>query len=272
MKRIVFFLLIACFGSAAHADDLTLWYAQPAEEWVEALPVGNSRLGAMVYGGTANEELQLNEETVWGGGPHRNDQPEALNALPEVRRLVFAGKNKEAEDLINRTFMTPQNGMPYQTIGSLMLRFPGHEKSTNYYRDLDLGQAIATTRYKVGDVGYTREVFASFTDNVIIVRLTADRKGALSFTAAYTSPLNHTVKRQNGKLILSGKGQEHEGIAGAIRVETQTCIGETDGRVTVGDSLISVAGATTATIYISAATNFINYKDVSANESRRATA
>ncbi len=273
MKRVIASVLLFVFAVClSTAEELKLWYAQPAGQWVEALPLGNSRLGVMVYGNPANEELQLNEETVWGGGPHRNDQPNALKALPEVRRLVFEGRNKEAEDLINREFMTPQSGMPYQTIGSLMLHFDGHENYTDYYRDLNIENAIATTRYKVGGVTYTREVFTSFTDNVIIVHLTADKEGSLSFTADYKSPLEHTVKQKDGKLILSGKGREHEGIPGAIRVETHTQIKNDGGTVSVETDKMIVAGATSVTIYISAATNFVNYKDVSGNENKKATA
>lgn len=273
MKRLIASLLLFVFAVClSTAEELKLWYAQPAEKWVEALPLGNSRLGVMVYGHPANEELQLNEETVWGGGPHRNDQPNALKALPEVRNLVFAGKNKEAEDMINREFMTPQNGMPYQTIGSLMFHFSGHEKYTDYYRDLNIGNAVATTRYKVEGVTYTREVFASFTDQVIIIRLSSDKEGALSFTADYKSPLQHTVKKKDGKLVLSGKGQEHEGIPGVIRVETHTCIKNEGGQISVESDRIVVTGATTATIYVSSATNFVNYQNVNGNESKKAAA
>jgi len=272
MKRFWLFALLSVVLLTAGAKDLKLWYAQPAEKWVEALPLGNSRLGVMVYGNPAQEQLQLNEETVWGGGPHRNDQPNALAALPEVRKLVFEGKNEEAQRLIDETFRTPQNGMPYQTIGSLMLHFAGHETYSDYYRDLNISNAIATTTYKVNGVTYTREALTSFTDNIVIVRLSADKEGALSFVADYKSPLQHTVKKKEGKLIFSGRGQEHEGIPGVIRVETQTLIQAPDGKVNVEADKITVSGATTATIYISSATNFVNYKDVSGNESKQATA
>lgn len=272
MKRLCVFALLLIMILSAGAKELKLWYAQPAEKWVEALPLGNSRLGVMVYGNPAHEELQLNEETVWGGGPHRNDQPNALAALPEVRKLIFEGKNEEAQRMIDETFRTPQNGMPYQTIGSLMLHFAGHEAYSDYYRDLNISNATATTTYKVDGVTYSREIFTSFTDNVVIVRLSADKDGALSFVADYKSPLQHTVRKKDGKLILSGNGQEHEGIPGAIRVETQTFVQAPGGKVNVESDKITVSGATTATIYISSATNFVNYKDVSGNESKRATA
>lgn len=273
MKRILSVsLFLFALTTLMRADNLKLWYAQPANEWVEALPLGNSRLGVMVYGIPAQEELQLNEETVWGGGPHRNDQPNALQALPKVRQMIFDGQFDEARAMIDKEFKTPQNGMPYQTIGSLMLNFPGHEKYTNYYRDLNIENATATTRYTVNGTTYTREIFSSFTDDVIIVRLTADGEGTLDFTAGYKSPLqHHTVFKKDGKLILSGKGQEHEGIPGAIRLENQTYIQAPDGKVSVESDRIVVSGAKTATIYISAATNFVNYNNVSGNESKRAT-
>lgn len=272
MKRFSLLLFLSLFAvSFVQAEGLKLWYAQPAGQWVEALPLGNSRLGVMVYGNPAHEELQLNEETVWGGGPHKNDQPNALKALPEVRRLVFEGKNEEAQQMIDKEFRTPQNGMPYQTIGSLMLHFAGHEEYTDYYRDLNISNAVATTRYKVGEVTYTREIFTSFVHNIVMMRLSSDKEGALSFSADYKSPLEHSVKKKDGKLILSGKGQEHEGIPGAIRVETQTYIQSEDGKVRVEADKITVTNATSAVVYISSATNFVNYKDVSANESKRAT-
>lgn len=131
MRKFCFFVFFLIVFLSVEAKELKLWYAQPAEKWVEALPLGNSRLGVMVYGNPTHEELQLNEETVWGGGPHRNDQPNALAALPKVRQLIFDGKNEEAQHLIDETFRTPQNGMPYQTIGSLMLHFIGHESYSN---------------------------------------------------------------------------------------------------------------------------------------------
>jgi alpha-L-fucosidase 2 len=272
IRFLISLLLLIWMICPAMSDGLKLWYAQPAGQWVEALPLGNSRLGVMVYGNPVHEELQLNEETVWGGGPHHNNRPDALKALPEVRRLVFEGKNEDAQKMIDNEFRTLQSGMPYQTIGSLMLRFDGHDRYTDYYRDLNIEKAIATTRYKVGEVTYTREIFASFTDHVIIVRLTADEAGALSFTADYKTPLKqYAVKKKDGKLVLTGNGQEHEGVPGAIRMETQMLVRAEGGKVTVEPDRIVIAGATTATLYVSAATNFVNYNDVSGNESERAT-
>lgn len=257
---------------SAHAQNLKLWYQQPAKTWVEALPVGNSSMGAMVYGGTSREELQLNEETLWGGGPYRNDNPKALESLAEVRNLIFSGKTMDAQNLIDQTFYTGRNGMPYQTIGSLIIEAPGHEKAKNYYRDLDLERAVATTRYQVDGVNFQREVFASFPDRVIIVRFTADKPGELNFKVSYDSPLQSTVKKQGKKLVLRGKGGDHEGVKGVIEVETQSQVIAEGGKVSLTDKYISVEHATAATLYIAAATNFVNYHNVKGNESKKASA
>ncbi len=257
---------------STHAQNLKLWYQQPAKTWVEALPVGNSSMGAMVYGGTSREELQLNEETLWGGGPYRNDNPKALESLAEVRNLIFSGKTMDAQNLIDQTFYTGRNGMPYQTIGSLIIEAPGHEKAKNYYRDLDLERAVAKTRYQVDGVNFQREVFASFPDRVIIVRFTADKPGELNFKVSYDSPLQSTVKKQGKKLVLRGKGGDHEGVKGVIEVETQSQVIAEGGKVSLTDKYISVEHATAATLYIAAATNFVNYHNVKGNESKKASA
>lgn len=257
---------------STHAQNLKLWYQQPAKTWVEALPVGNSSMGAMVYGGTSREELQLNEETLWGGGPYRNDNPKALESLAEVRNLIFSGKTMDAQNLIDQTFYTGRNGMPYQTIGSLIIEAPGHEKAKNYYRDLDLERAVATTRYQVNGVNFQREVFASFPDRVIIVRFTADKPGELNFKVSYDSPLQSTVEKQGKKLVLRGKGGDHEGVKGVIEVETQSQVIAEGGKVSLTDKYISVEHATAATLYIAAATNFVNYHNVKGNESKKASA
>lgn len=264
------FLLFCC--TALQAGTLKLWYKQPAREWIEALPLGNSRLGAMVYGDPIREEIQLNEETVWGGGPHRNDNPKALKALPDVRHLLFEGKDAEAFERINRDFRTPRNGMPYQTIGSLLLDFEGVDGYTDYSRELDIERAVLTIRYTANGIRYTREIFTSLPDQVLIMRLTADREGALNFNVRYKSPLTHTVKGKKNTLILNGQGTEHEGVPAAIRIENQAFVRTTRGKVLTADDHLTVTNATEATIYISAATNFVNYLDVSANESKRATA
>lgn len=262
--------ILLSFSLSIQASDLKLWYKQPAKTWVEALPVGNSRMGAMAYGGTAREELQLNDETMWGGSPYQNDKPEALGSMEQVRELIFAGKNMDAQNLIQKTFYSGKNGMPYQAIGSLIIENQGHENATDYYRDLDLERAVATTRYKVDGVTYQREVFASLSDKVIIVHLTADQPGKLNFKVGYTSPLDYKVGRKGKKLVLTGNGRDHEGVKGLIRMETQTQANVEGGSMKVNDRNIIVENATSATLYISSGTNFVNYQNISGNESKKA--
>ena len=275
MKKIKIGLLTIILIGVAEisANDLHLWYKEPASQWVEALPLGNSRLGAMVFGGVQKDEIQMNEETIWGGGPHDNNSTEALAALPEIRKMIFEGKNKEAEILTDAKIKsTTKQGMPYQTAGSLFLTFQGQEKAMDYYRELNLQTAVATTRYKVDGVTYTREYFSSFADNVIVIRLTADKKGALTFSASYTSPLKNEISSIDNKLLMRQSGSDHEGVKGAIRAESQTQIKTEGGEVKMEKDRIDVIGATSAIIYVSIATNFVNYQDVSADEGKRAAA
>lgn len=271
-KRAIWYLLITftLTGVNLSAQDLKLRYDQPAKVWEEAIPLGNSRLGAMIYGIPDREEIQLNEETIWGGGPYRNDNPKALDALPEVRKLIFEEKNGEADKLINQTFFTQTHGMPFQTAGSVILEFPGHKNFKNYTRELDLNRAVATTRYQVDGVEYTREAFSSFADDVFIMRITANKKGALNFETGYYNQSEHTVFKRENALILEGKGSEHEGIEGAIRYQTHTNIKNTDGNVKVTDNKIFVNNATSVVLYISIATNFTDYKTVDTDHAMKA--
>lgn len=267
-KELLGTLLLLC-SSMAWAGDLKLWYGRPARDWTEALPVGNSRLGAMVYGGTGREELQLNEETFWAGGPYDNDNPNASYVLPVVRSLIFQGKTYEARRLVDANFLTHKDGMSYLTMGSLFLDFPGHDKATDFYRDLNIGNATATTRYKVDGVAYTRRVFASFTDSVIVVRVQADKAGALAFAVSYDAPLKHEVSADGDMLSITCEGRDQEGVKAALRAECRVKV-VSDGKVTVRAGRLEVAGGTEATLYLSAATNYVNYHDVSGDAATRA--
>ncbi len=175
-------------GKAAPPEGgLTLWYRQPARAWEEALPVGNGRLGAMVFGQVRGERIQLNEETVWDGYPRDTTNPKALEALPEMRRLLFAGKNEEATQLARATMLAvPERIHSYQSLGDLRLILPGHAKIADYRRTLDLDTGIASVSYLAGEIRHVREVFASAPAQVIAVRLTADRPASVSFEAAFT--------------------------------------------------------------------------------------
>jgi len=163
MKNIIFWILSLALVYEANAQNnsiLKLWYEQPAKQWVEALPVGNGRLGAMIFGDPGNEVIQLNENTLWAGQPNRNDNPDAKESLAEVRKLIFDGKYKEAQDLVNKNFITKaSHGMPYQIVGNLKLTFPGHENYTNYYRELDLEKTVASSRYELNGIKYEKRLF-----------------------------------------------------------------------------------------------------------------
>lgn len=248
-----------------------LWYKQPAARWVEALPLGNGRLGAMVFGDPSKEEFQLNEATVWGGSPHNNTNPKAKEALSRIRQLIFEGKNKEAQALCGPAICSQSaNGMPYQTVGSLHLDFEAMENASNYYRDLDIAHAIATTQFTVDGVTYIRKAFTSFTDQLLIIKLTASQKGKISFSAKYSTPykpedIAKSVSSQN-ELQLDGRANDHEGIEGKVRFTSLMRIEQDGGKnIMIGDSLIKVQNANSVTLYVSIGTNFVSYKDVSGN-------
>ena len=269
MKKAILLLLLLV-SSFVSGQDLKLWYSQPAQNWSEALPIGNSRLGAMVYGGIEREELQLNEETFWAGSPYNNNNPNAVHVLPIVRKLIFEGRNQEAQRLIDANFLTQQHGMSYLTLGNLYLEFPEHKNASGFYRDLNLENATTTTRYQVDDITYTRTTFASFTDNVIIIHIKASKANALNFNVAYNCPLKYEMNAQNNKLTITCQGKEQEGIKASLRAECQVQV-KTNGIVHPAGNILQVNEGTEATLYISAATNYVNYQDVSANESHRAS-
>jgi len=254
------------------ASDLSLWYRRPADaEWVRALPVGNGRLGAMVFGGVVNERLQLNEDTLWAGAPYDPVNPDAREALPEVRRLLAAGQYAEAARLASQKVMAkPLAQMPYETLGDLMLTFPKPDVVENYRRDLDLKTATAHVSYAVGGVTYTREVFSSAPDQVIVVRLTASRPGQISFEARLQTPQRATVDNApNGDLVMRGNNGDGRGttadgkpLTGALRFEARMRVLATGGSRSDAGGGVAVRGADAVTLLIAAATSYRSYADV----------
>ncbi len=271
MKNIILFFTLLLLTSKAFAQQtggLKLWYNKPAGKvWTDALPVGNGRLGAMVYGNPEQEIIKLNESTVWAGGPNRNDNPNALAALPQIRKLIFEGKHAEAEKLAQQNIESKTtNGMMYQPVGNLNLAFPGHESVMDYYRELDLEKAITTTSYTVDGVRYTRQVISSVPDQIIAIRLTADKPGKLNFTSFLTSPQKGQRKTdKNGKLIFSGITGDNEGIKGQVAFNAHVKVLNEGGQITANDTSVTINKANAATIYISIATNFVNYKTLTDN-------
>jgi alpha-L-fucosidase 2 len=273
-------VLIACIGSHQYGnaqDNLKLWYAQPAKTWNEALPVGNGRLAAMVFSDPQKERLQLNEETVWAGEPGNNIPSTGFaEALPEIRSLIFSGQYKEAHELAMEKLPRnagPDNnyGMPYQPVGNVFIEFPSHQQSTSYRRELNISTAIQSTTYQADNITYTREVFTSFNDQVIIVRLTADKKQSITCSISMDSPhKNHQIKSENAQLTLSGTSGDRANKKGKVQFVTQVLPVIEEGTLTSSDSALHIRQATAVTLFISIGTNFRNYNDLSENAPAKA--
>ena len=269
MKKILLTLLLSTTLWTAEAQE-KLWYDKPATNWLEALPIGNSHLGAMIYGQTDGETIQLNEETFWSGSPHNNNSPEAKAHLQEVRDSIFAGKEEAAHTIIDKYFFKGPHGMRFLPLGKLEL-YGGidFEQTSHFRRELNLEDAVCTTTFKnkLNGVTYTREVFASQADNVIVMRLKADKKGKLDFSLAHwCSGLKNSSHVKDGELVATIQNVEQEGIPGGLTAEIRALV-KSDGQWDNTPDMIVVKGATEATIYITAATNFVNYQDISGHPS-----
>jgi alpha-L-fucosidase 2 len=240
---------------------LKLWYEQPAELWTEALPVGNGRLGAMVFGGVENERIQFNEETLWTGAPNNYAHPGAYENLDVIRQLLKDQRQEEAHELAMEKFMSvPLRQMQYQPFGDLYLQFPGHESYSDYLRELDLEHAVCRTSYRVGGVHYSREVLASFPHQVLAIHIQADQSEALSFN------LRLDAEHQDKLITTTGNSQTlRVAVENGVLSGTARMVVDTDGEIRAEEDKIHVSKAGTATIWLSAATNFKNYKDVSNN-------
>jgi alpha-L-fucosidase 2 len=251
-------------GETSSDPSNLLWWSKPAGKWEEAAPVGNGKLGAMVFGQPSNERIQLNECTLWAGGPYDPVNPDAKDALPEARKLVNEGKYREAADLVSTKVMAkPLGQMPYQTVGDLQLAFPAAEV-TDYRRELDLDSATTTVSYQSGGIRFIREVFANAPDNVIVVRLSADKPGALSFSAGMKTPMKATTATDgNDTLVMTGTGGDHGGIKGQLRYESRVKVMTSGGKVAAENNRVSVSNADQVLLLITAATSYKKYDDVS---------
>jgi alpha-L-fucosidase 2 len=268
-----FFLAGWPMAAMPQTGDLKLSYDRPSGAvWEDALPIGNGRQGAMIYGNVDTETVQLNEHTLWSGSPNRNDNPDALASLAEMRKLIFEGRQKDAEKLANKTIVSQtSHGQMFEPLGDLRLAFDIGGPIADYHRELDISRAVARTSYRVGDVTYRREYFASFPDRVIVVRLTASRRGSISFTAFYRTPQPRASVRAAGKdLVISGTTIDHETVPGKVRFEGIARCRPEGGTIAARDTMLMVKGADAVMIYISIATNFTNYHDVTGDEHARA--
>lgn len=253
-------LLCSCAEKREAGVNELMWYDAPAAVWLEALPLGNSNMGAMVYGGTAREEIQLNEETFWSGGPHDNNSPRSLDRLDEVRQLIFDGKEAEAKKIVDSDFIVGPHGMRFLSAGSLYIDFEDTAGVEAYRRQLDLRNAVNTTEYTAGGVGFKRTTFASLPAKVVVMRIESDADA--SFALSYGAELTHCVTAEGDRLTVTVKGDAHEGIPSALDAQVVVRV-LSDGSVEASDASLKVSDARKTTVLISAATNFVNYHDVS---------
>lgn len=295
MKRIIlglvsFLIIIAETGFGQEQKEWSnykLWYRSPATQWVEALPVGNGRLGGMVFGGLKQERIQLNEETLWTGGPY---QPEFLGegaaALPEIRRLVFSRKYREAQRLVEKAWKTePPWHQKYQSLGDLIINmhenfdFTDHGYDVrSYRRELDLDTAIVTVSYRTGNITFTREIFISPVDDVLVIRITSDKPGTLSFSVFLQGKKNlispgdgyfrsETVMPDT--IVLRGRNASYLGVKGRLEYQARARLKVEGGRIRYENERLIVESANSATIYLAAATSFVNFRDVSGDPEQR---
>ena len=243
-------------------NNLVLWYQKPAEAWTDALPIGNGRLGAMVFGSVERARIQLNEETLWDGGPRDTNNPKALEALPKVQRLLFEDKNEEATELAGETMLgVPERIKSYQSLGDLFLEFWHNSSPTEYRRELDLNTGIAKTTYRCGDVNFSREVFATAVDNLIVIRVESDPPGQLAFDMAITREQDATVEAIAANILrLDGQcGDDGMRFSAYLQVQIE------GGTIQSENNQLSVRDANAATLLLAAATSYINQNDASGN-------
>ncbi len=259
---------------------LVLWYDKPAGDWTEALPVGNGRLAAMVYGRTENETIQFNEETLWSGQPHDYAHEGAYKYLDEIRQMLWKGKQEEATKVANEHFMSQPFGQQcYQPFGNIVLDFPGHENAQNFKRFLDLRDALSSVYYEVNGVKFKREIFASEPDQAIVMHLDASLKNALNFTVGLNSPhSDYRVFIEGNEIVLQGKADNYSLAAGMdgypypeskITFEARLKVVTEGGEVSTTNNQLVVTNAKAATLKLVAATNFVDYQDISANPGER---
>ena len=248
-------------GDSAEWNRLTLWYTQPARQWTDGLPIGNGRLGAMVFGNVPDERIQLNEDTLWDGYARDTTNPDALVALPEVRRLLFEGKNAEATKLAGEKMMgRPQGVKSYQSLGDLHLQFAGAGNVVDYRRSLSLDTGIASTSYAIDGVHFTRDVFASTPDNVLVIHITADKPASITCTATITRRQDaNCVSEGDDQIALRGqiKCKHHEtGQNVGMKFRAQVLARAKGGTISSSEGKLHVEKADELLLLLAAATSY----------------
>lgn len=245
----------------------SLWYAQPAVKWTDALPIGNGLMGAMVFGGVTDERIQFNEDTLWKGAPHDYDRAGALDHLTEIRQLLFDGNPQQAVDVARKTFLSdPVRQKAYQPFGDLHFHFADFTNAMDYRRDLNLDSALAGVAYRADGVTYRREAFASYPDQVIVLRFTADKTGQINFTLQMDSPHTNSQTKAIAPDTLALTGQVE---TGGLRFESRVRVINTGGEVTTNGDVLTVKNADAVTVILTAATSFKNFQDISGNPGER---
>lgn len=276
---IMIILSTTAFNAVTQPTDIhwRLQYQKPASEWVEALPIGNGSLGAMIFGDPVKERIQFNLDTLWTGQPTDYQNKDAHKVLPELRRLLFEGKQRDAERLAMKEFMSePLRQNAYQPFGDLNIQFDTTASVTKYKRWLDLETALAGVSYTAGETAYTRELFASYPDKVLVMRFTADKPDALSFDVSFDSP--HEKHRQRAvdasTLSLQGKitNMSDARMESVLKFEAQVTATHTGGTVTVDDDGIHVKNADSVVLLLSGASSYNSYNDVSGNPAEKCAA
>lgn len=288
-------LSIFLLANFSVASETKLYYDKPAKAWTQALPIGNGRLGAMIFGGPASEQIQFNESTIWTGRPHEYQNEGASKFLPQIRNLLQEGrqafvdsekmaaagkdqdaksrsslakaKQREAEGLAGREFMSePTRQAMYQPFGDILLEFPAHAKATEYRRELDLDQALSTVEYKVGDVKFTRETFASFPDQALFMRLRSSKPGQMTFKAKLTTPHKMATVRTKdpAQLALTGIVED-----GGVKFEARLTAKSIGGSIRSENGVLSIHNADEVTLILIGASSFKNFRSIDADPSAR---
>ncbi|OHB80310.1 MAG: alpha-L-fucosidase [Planctomycetes bacterium RBG_16_55_9] len=270
----------AVAGTQESSNPMRLWYERPASQWTQALPVGNGRLGAMVFGDVGKEHIQFNEDSLWTGIPRDYSHADAYEYLPEIRELLFQGKQRQAEDLAGRTFMSvPLRQERYQPFGDIWLEFEEMEEYGDYQRELNLDTAVASVRYKKDGATYTRSVFSSHPDQVLVIHLVCNKPRQLNLAVSLTSPHQESlVIAQADTLVLKGRvsgyrqSRPNENHPSILTFESRLKIYECDGDVLYEGDKLRIKGANAVTLVLAAATSYKSYDDVSADPAARCDA